>query len=152
MSAPALAPDAADDDLIRDAALCSGGALTVAELQARHGPDVLDRLLDAELSQRVEARAVAMGQSGALARGQAHAMLRRALVSLDAVIGSDEVSPGTLLKVADLAHKISGMAPPERPATGPEKPIFSVNIMFNSPRGDAHIVDAIDVTPEDDEP
>jgi hypothetical protein len=92
----------------------------------------MERLDRPEIAKAVESRMVEITHSGDLAKAESHALLRRALERLDQALDSGELGASTVVRIADLAHRISGMSQPLREVSTNEQSKFSVNIIYNT--------------------
>jgi hypothetical protein len=124
-----------DFAFVTTAALYVAGVLEMDQLAAKHGGDtlaVMERLDRPEIAKAVESRVVEITHSGDLAKAESHALLRRALERLDQALDSGELGATTVVRIADLAHRITGMSQPLREVVTSEKSNFSVNIILNT--------------------
>jgi hypothetical protein len=124
-----------DYALVVDGALYLAGVLEMEQLTAKHGGDtltVMERLDRPEIAKAVESRMVEITHSGDLAKAESHALLRRALERLDQALDSGELGASTVVRIADLAHRITGMSQPLREVSTNEQSKFSVNIIYNT--------------------
>ena len=131
---------ATDPGFVPDAALYAADRLTLEQLTALHGGDmdaVLKRLADPATVNAIEARVVQDGQSGADAKAAAHALLRRALKHLDGALDNADLGASTVVRIADLAHRVTGIAQPTRDVPADYQPRFSVNIIMGRRLGKA---------------
>lgn len=125
-----------DFAFVADSALYVAGVLEMDQLAAKHGGDslaVIERLGRPEIAKAVETRVMEITHSGDLAKAESHALLRRALELLDQALDSGELGASTVVRIADLAYRITGMSQPLREVPTSEKSTFSVNIILNTP-------------------
>lgn len=137
-----------DPDFVADAAKYAADLMSFEQLVAKHGGDatvVLHQLSDPAIARAVEARLVADEGDGTLAKAESHALLRRALRHLDKALDDPELGASTVVRIADLAHRVTGMVQTARPLATEDQPRFSVNIIFSNPNDASkpHIVDVL---------
>lgn len=110
-------PAALPTGYVENAALYAAGLLTVEDLAAAHHMDVgtaLAWLADPEVAADVDARAVVHRQSGKFARAQAGDLLTSSMSKLQALVDGGELSAATLVRIADIAARVSGLLAPDK--------------------------------------
>lgn len=143
------APDQERVDALASAAC---GLVTLEEAAARCGSDVdalLEGLDDEATERAVATRAAEWRATGKVAQGQAVTLLNKTVDRLNALIDGEQVlAASTLVKVAELAHKVSGLAAKQTEPVA-EGSKFSVVIHLSDGRrlmgGDTRPAEVVDV-------
>jgi hypothetical protein len=132
---PTGLPEGMPEGFPRLAALWVNGLLdSVEEVATVAGVDVVtaeDWLRCPAVSTKVDALAIEHRDSGQLARGQSVALLTKTVAKLQALVDAGELSAGTLVRVAEMAARVSGVVA-EKPALVNSEPKFSVNIILDN--------------------
>jgi len=134
---------------IDNAVLYATGLMTAEELAAAHHVDAstaLAWLADPETAADVDERTVIHRQSGKFARAQAAALLTDTMSALRSLVAGGELSASTLVRIADVAARVSGILAPDKAALA-DKPAFSIQINLTEPPDKNPRLPVIDVTP-----
>ena len=128
-------PEEVPEGFVRVAALWVNGLLdSVEEVATVAGVDVVtvgDWLRCPAVAAEVDALAIEQRDSGQLARGKSVTLLTNTVAKLQTLVEAGELSAGTLVRVAEMAARVSGVVAEKAAPASTEK--FSVNIIFDNP-------------------